>query len=53
MHWCDEGSLVTLPTRPDEVAFLRVAHFGGFLRLVGHVPDGAELRVMAYLVLKS
>ena len=53
MHWCDEGGSVPLPTRPDEVAFLRVAYFGGFLRLVGEVPDGAELRVMAYLALKS
>ena len=53
MHWCDEGASLHLPTLPGEVAFVRVAHFGGFLRLVGEVPEGAELRVMAYLALKS
>lgn len=53
IHWCDEGGSLPLPTLPDEVAFLRAAHFGGFLRLIGEVPDGSELRVMVYLVLKS
>jgi hypothetical protein len=53
MRWCDEGGRLPLPTMADEVTFVRVAHFGGFLRLVGEVAADAEVRVMAYLVLKS
>lgn len=52
MHWCDEGSTLTLPTAPG-VVFCRISHFGGWLRLVGEVPDGASLTVMVYLVLKE
>jgi hypothetical protein len=51
MHWCDEGTTLTLPTA--EVAFCRVSHFGGWLRLVGAVPAGASLTVIVYLVLKE
>lgn len=52
MHWCDEGTTITLPTAPG-VVFGRVSHFGGWLRLVGEVPDGASLTVIVYLVLKE
>jgi len=56
MHWCDEGTTFALPTTtaPNaDLTFGRVQHFGGWLRLVGEVPAGAELTVLAYLVLKG
>ena len=52
MHWCDEGTTLTLPTAPG-VDFCRVSHLGGWMRLVGEVPEGATLTVIVYLVLKE
>ena len=52
MHWCDEGTEVPLPSEPG-VTFGRVSHFGGFLRLTGQLPEGAEARVIVCLVLKE
>lgn len=34
MHWCDEGTTMTLPEE-GETTFCKVSHFGGWLRLVG------------------
>ncbi len=53
MHWVDEGTMLTLPTASDEVTFARVTHFGGWLRVVGELPAGAQLTVIVYLVLKE
>lgn len=52
IHWCDEGSTVPLSAQPG-VTFGRVSHFGGWLRLVGKLPDDAKLTVIVYLVLKE
>ena len=52
MHWCDEGTLMGF--RDDiDVAFVRIARFGTFLRLVGELPPGASAKVIVYLTLKS
>jgi hypothetical protein len=53
MHWCDEGTSAPLPVARDEVTFVRVSHFGGWLRLVGKLPDDATLKVIVYLALKE
>ena len=53
MRWVDEGTTLALPTAPDAVTFVRVTHFGGWLRLVGELPDDARLTVIVYLVLKE
>jgi hypothetical protein len=52
MRWCDEGTSVLLPKAVDEVSFVRVTHFGGWLRLQGELPAGEERKVMCYLTLK-
>lgn len=52
IHWCDEGGAVELPTT-TAVTFGRVRHFGGWLRLIGNLPDGASLKVIVYLALKE
>jgi len=53
MRWCDEGEVVSLCDETDGVAFVRVSHFGTFLRLVGELPKGVEMRVIVYLSLKE
>lgn len=52
MHWIDEGSTLEIPVR-EGLSFVRVKHFGGWLRLAGLTPEGSRLRVMAYLALKG
>jgi len=53
IHWVDEGTVFPPLTAPGD-AFVRVQHFGGWLRLAGRV-EGVETRmnVMMHLVLKS
>lgn len=53
IHWCDEGTRLTLPTVGDSLSFCRVAHFGGWLRLVGTIPAGQHATVIVYLTLKE
>lgn len=53
LHWADEGSVLELPARADAVSFVRVGHFGGWLRLAGALSDGYSATLMVYLVLKS
>lgn len=54
IHWCNEGTVLPIPmTGENELAFCRVDHFGGWLRLTGEVPEGASVTVIAYLVLKE
>jgi len=51
IHWCDEGAVLTLSGA--EVNFVRVSHFGNWLRLAGTWPDGAAGKVIATLALKE
>jgi len=53
MHWCDEGTVLSLPGTTDETGFCRLRHFGGWLRLCGELPPGAALTVIVYLALKG
>ena len=53
MRWVDEGAAMRLPTRADEVAFCRVSHFGGWLRLAGEIAEGESLTVLVSLALKE
>ena len=53
MHWCDEGSALPLPHDPELSTFVKVYHFGGWLRLAGELPDDASIKIIAYLTLKE
>jgi hypothetical protein len=53
IHWCDEGSVVPLPSKVDETTFVRVRHYGGWLRLVGQMAEGRSVTVIVHLVLKE
>ena len=52
VHWCDEGTSIAVPDDAG-VTFGRVKHFGTHLRLAGELPEGAEMKVIVYLVLKE
>ena len=51
-HWADEGTLMGFQESKD-VAFVRIARFGTFVRLVGELPSGTTAKVIVYLTLKS
>lgn len=51
MHWCDDGTIVEI--EPGRIARVKVGHFGGWLRIRGEVPPGAELVVSIQLSLKG
>ena len=53
IHWADEGGAFELPRSKDEVAFCKVGHFGGWLRLAGAVPAGEFITVLVSLALKE
>ena len=53
MRWVDEGSVVALSGEVDGVTFVKVSHFGSFLRLVGELPNGVTATVIVALSLKE
>ncbi|MGE0310322.1 MAG: hypothetical protein AB7P21_01685 [Lautropia sp.] len=53
MHWIREGSRFALPRRKDEVGFVRIRHFGNWLRVAAELPQGAAIVVLVTLHLKS
>ena len=51
IHWRDEGSALVIP--PDgDVAFVKLSHFGGWLRLAGALDEDEGMKVVLYLNLK-
>ena len=53
IHWVNEGTMMRLPTAPNQLAFCKMNHFGGWLRLRGELPPTAKLTVLVYLALKE
>ena len=51
IRWCDEGTILRLTS--TEVDFVRVKHFGNFLRLAGKLPKGGSLRGIISLSVKE
>jgi Domain of unknown function (DUF6385) len=51
IRWCDEGT--TLVLSAAEVDFVRVKHFGNWLRIAGKLPAGTSLRAIVALSLKE
>ena len=51
IHWCNEGTIVHLPSRQGGMTFGRVTTFGGWLRLLGRCQK--ELTVLVTLALKE
>lgn len=53
IRWVDEGTTINLPRTKDEVAFCKVSHFGGFLRLQGKIEAGDGIKALVSLALKE
>jgi len=53
IHWVDEGTSLDLPTEVGAVAFCKVRHFGGWLRLRGELDAGSTIVVLVSLALKE
>ena len=53
MHWVNEGASMDLQAQPEALSFVRVANFGGWLRLAVAVPQGTAIQVVATLALKG
>jgi hypothetical protein len=53
MRWLDSGDTLDLPTEIDGQAFVRVAHFGSWLRVAADVPAGAGITVLVTFQLKA
>ena len=52
IHWIDEGGCFVLHAG-QEMAFVRIRQFGGWLRLTGKVQAGHAAKVIVYLSLKE
>ena len=54
IRWCDEGTTLALTGEPG-LRFVRIEHFGGWLRLAlaGEEQAGQPARVTIHLVLKA
>ena len=53
IHWVDEGSTFELPSEAEAVAFCRVKHFGGWLRIRGALQESDSITVLVSLALKE
>lgn len=53
MHWVAEGTAARMPARRDGVVALRVAHFGGWLRVAADFAAGSGSTVLVTLHLKA
>lgn len=51
IRWCPEGSTCAFETG-QETAFVRVSHFGSWIRIRRLDDDGGSAKVMVYLNLK-
>ena len=54
IHWCDEGSRLNFVAQHvlDKPSFVRVSHYGGWLRLAGTVKNG-RVWTLVHLALKA
>lgn len=46
LHWVDEGSRLAFPHAVGEVAFVRLKHFGQYVRLRADLPGGLACKVI-------
>lgn len=53
MRWVDEGAKIKIPTKTETVEWVRVRHFGNWLRIVGKLPRGVEIKPLVTITLKG
>ena len=52
MRWIDEGAACDLPQNVDRDSFVRVRHFGNWLRLAAVLPEGLAIKALVTIHLK-
>ena len=52
IHWCDEGSGMSFSGKQDTQSFVRVSHYGGWLRLAEKI-IGDRVWALVHLALKA
>lgn len=53
LHWVDEGSRLAFPQTVGEVTFVRLSHFGQYVRLRSELPDGLACKVIVTINSKA
>lgn len=53
MHWVAEGSEAAMPSGREEIAVMRVAHFGNWLRVAADFENGSENTILVTVHLKA
>lgn len=51
INWCADGAVLAI--EPGRLTHVKLTHFGGWLRIRGRVPRGAELTLSVHLMLKG
>lgn len=52
MRWIDEGSVFALPRDIGQDRFVRVGHFGNWLRIAAALPEGLAMKVLVTIHVK-
>lgn len=52
MRWIDEGTVFKLPRDTVHDSFVRVGHFGNWLRVVAVLPDGLAMKALVTIHVK-
>lgn len=52
MRWIDEGSVFELPRDTGQDSFVRVRHFGNWLRIVAVLPEGLAIKALVTIHVK-
>jgi hypothetical protein len=52
IRWVDEGSRFPLPVDTEAVTFVKVAHFGNWLRIAAELPERSSMKALVTFHLK-
>jgi hypothetical protein len=53
IHWIDEGARISFPAATGQVAFVRLAHFGQYVRLRAELGTGLACKVIVTINAKA
>jgi hypothetical protein len=52
MRWIDEGATCNLPVDTGRDSFVRVGHFGNWIRIAADLPEGLAIKALVTMHLK-
>lgn len=53
LHWCEEGTCLSLPKAKGEISYARVTHFGGWLRVTANLGTASSSKLLIQVHLKA